>query len=89
MQTTLTPEDKPRHGFQHKIDNTCFPATRRATTVPMSRNWTYEAVQEMKVKARKEALDEESIQIAHARACGKNLSCSGFRKRRFKEAITG
>ena len=37
----------------------------------MSRNWTYEAVQEMRVKARWEALDEESIQIAHARACGK------------------
>lgn len=71
MQTTLTPEDKPRHGFQHKIDSTCFPVTRRTTTVPISRNWTYEAVQEMKVKARREALDEESIQIAHARACGK------------------
>lgn len=37
----------------------------------MSRNWTYEAVQEMRVKARWEAQDEESIQIAHARACGK------------------
>ena len=31
----------------------------------------YEAVQEMRVKARWEALDEESIQMAHARACGK------------------
>ncbi len=39
----------------------------------VSRNWklAYEAVQEMRVKARWEALDEESIQIAHARACGK------------------
>ena len=39
----------------------------------VSRNWklAYEAVQEMRVKARWEALDEESIQIAHARVCGK------------------
>lgn len=31
----------------------------------------YEAVQEMRVKARWEALDEESIQTAYAKACGK------------------
>lgn len=31
----------------------------------------YEAVQDMRVKARWEALDEESVQIAHAKACGK------------------
>ena len=31
----------------------------------------YEAVLEMRVKARWEALDEESVQIAHAKACGK------------------
>lgn len=49
----------------------CFPAARRVTDRFHVQKLAYEAVQEMRVKARWEALDEESIQIAHARACGK------------------
>ena len=49
----------------------CFPAARRVTDRFHVQKLAYEAVQEMKVKARWEALDEESVQIAHAKACGK------------------
>ena len=49
----------------------CFPAARRVTDRFHVQKLAYEAVQEMRVKARWEALDEESIQIAHAKACGK------------------
>ncbi len=38
----------------------------------------YEAVQEMRVKARWEALDEESTQIAYAKACGKMYHVPAF-----------
>ena len=45
----------------------------REITMDMAPNMelAYEAVQDMRVKARWEALDEESVQIAHAKACGK------------------
>ena len=46
----------------------CFPAARRVTDRFHVQKLAYEAVQEMRVKARWEALDEESIQMAHARA---------------------
>lgn len=49
----------------------CFPAARRVTDRFHVQKLAYEAVQEMRVKARWEAMDEESIQMAHARACGK------------------
>ena len=49
----------------------CFPAARRVTDRFHVQKLAYEEVQEMRVKARWEALDEESIQIAHAKACGK------------------
>ena len=51
----------------------CFPAARRVTDRFHVQKLAYEAVQEMRVKARWEALDEESIEMAHARACGKNI----------------
>ena len=38
----------------------------------------YEAVQDMRVKARWEALDEESVQIAYAKACGKTYHAPVF-----------
>ena len=50
---------------------TCFPAARRVTDRFHVQKLAYEAVQEMRVKARWAALDEESIQMAYARACGK------------------
>ena len=49
----------------------CFPAARRVTDRFHVQKLAYEAVQEMRVKARWEALDEESIQMAHAKVCGK------------------
>lgn len=54
-----------------QIARVCFPAARRVTDRFHVQKLAFEAVQEMRVKARWEALDEESIQIAHAKACGK------------------
>ena len=54
-----------------QIARVCFPVARRVTDRFHVQKLAYEAVQEMRVKARWEAQDEESIQIAHARACGK------------------
>ena len=54
-----------------QIARDCFPVARRGTDRFHVQKLADEAVQEMRVKARWEALDEESIQIAHARACGK------------------
>ena len=54
-----------------QIARTCFPAAKRVTDRFHVQKLAYEAVQEMRVQARWEALDEESIQIAYAKACGK------------------
>ena len=54
-----------------QIARLCFPAARRVTDRFHVQKLAYEAVQDMRVKARWEALDEESVQIAHAKACGK------------------
>ena len=54
-----------------QIARICFPAARRVTDRFHVQKLAYEAVQDMRVKARWEALDEESVQIAHAKACGK------------------
>ena len=54
-----------------QIARTCFPAAKRVTDRFHVQKLAYEAVQEMRVKARWEALDEESTQIAYAKACGK------------------
>lgn len=56
----------------------CFPAARRVTDRFHVRKLAFEALQEMRVKARWEASDEESIQIAHARACGKIYHAPAF-----------
>lgn len=54
-----------------QIARTCFPVAKRVTDRFHVQKLAYEAVQEMRVKVRWEALDEESIQIAYAKACGK------------------
>ena len=54
-----------------QIARICFPAAKRVTDRFHVQKVAYEAVQEMRVKARWEALDEESTQIAYAKACGK------------------
>ena len=54
-----------------QIARICFPAAKRVTDRFHVQKLAYEAVQEMRVKARWEALDEESTQLAYAKACGK------------------
>ena len=54
-----------------QIARICFPAAKRVTDRFHVQKVAYKAVQEMRVKARWEALDEESTQIAYAKACGK------------------
>ena len=54
-----------------QIARICFPAAKRVTDRFHIQKLAYEAVQEMRVKARWEALDEEPTQIAYAKACGK------------------
>ena len=50
-----------------QIARICFPAAKRVTDRFHVQKLAYEAVQEMRVKARWEALDEESTQIAYQR----------------------
>lgn len=54
-----------------QIARSCFPVAKRVTDRFHVQKLAYEAVQQMRVKARWEALDEESTQIAYAKACGK------------------
>ena len=54
-----------------QIARTCFPAAKRVTDRFHVQKLAYEAVQEMRVKARWEVLDEESTRIAYTKACGK------------------
>ena len=54
-----------------QIARSCFPAAKRVTDRFHVQKLAYEAVQEMRVNARWEALDEESTQIAYAKACGR------------------
>lgn len=49
----------------------CSPAARRVTDCLHVQKLAYEAVQEMRVKAHWEALDEESIQMAYAQGIRK------------------
>lgn len=61
-----------------QIARACFPAAKRVTDRFHVQKLAYEAVQEMRVKARWEALDEESTQIAYAKACGKTYHAPVF-----------
>ena len=61
-----------------QIARSCFPAAKRVTDRFHVQKLAYEAVQEMRVKARWEALDEESTQIAYAKACGRIYHASVF-----------
>ena len=56
----------------------CFPAARRVTDPFHVQKLAYEAVQEMRVKARLETLDEESMQMTHARAYRKTYHAPVF-----------
>ena len=70
-----------------QIARICFPVARRVTDRFHVQKLAYEAVQEMRVKARWEAQDEESIQIAHARACGPVFENGDSRKQLLARSI--
>lgn len=61
-----------------QIARICFPAARRVIDHFHVQKLAYEALQDMRVKARWKALDEESIRIAHAKACEKTYHASVF-----------
>ena len=61
-----------------QIARICFPAARRVMDRFHVQKLAYEAVQEMRVKARWEALNEKSIQMAYARACGRSYHAPVF-----------
>lgn len=61
-----------------QIARICFPAARRVIDRFHVQKLAGEALQDMRVKARWEALDEESVQIAYARACGKTYHAPVF-----------
>ena len=54
-----------------QIARICFPAAKRVTDRFHVQKVAYKAVQEMRVKARWEAWDEECTRIAYAKSCGK------------------
>ncbi len=66
--------------IERRIARVCFPAARRVTDRFHVQKLAFEALQEMRVKARWEALDKESIQIAYAKACGKICQSPTFRQ---------
>lgn len=70
-----------------QISHICFPAARCVTDRFHVQKLAYEAIQEMRVKARWEALDEESIQIAHAKACGKTYHAPVFKNRDIRKQV--
>ena len=72
-----------------QIARTCFPAAKRVTDRFHVQKLAYEAVQEMRVKARWEALDEESIQIAYAKTCGKMYHAPVFANGDTKKTVAG
>lgn len=56
----------------------CFPAARRVTDPFHVQKLAYKAIQEMRIKIRWETLDEESMQMAHARAYRKTYHAPVF-----------
>ena len=56
----------------------CFPAARRVIDRFHVLKLAYKAIQEMRIKIRWETLDEESMQMAHARAYRKTYHAPAF-----------
>ena len=54
----------------HQIAKTCFPAAKQVIERFHVEKLASEAVQEMRVKERWKAIDEELIQISYAKAKG-------------------
>ena len=54
----------------NQIARICFPGARQVVDRFHVQQLAFEAVQEMRIKARWEAMDKENIEISHAKACG-------------------
>ena len=53
-----------------QIAKVCFPAARQVVDRFHVQQLAFEAVQEMRIKARWEAMDKENLEIAYSKACG-------------------
>lgn len=60
------------------IAKTCFPAAKRVVDRFHVQKLAYDAVQEMRVKARWEALDEEALAIHHCKSKGEKYIAQTF-----------
>lgn len=61
-----------------RIAQVCFPAAKQVIDRFHVQKLAFEAVQEMRIKLRWEALDKEAIEITYAKACGKNYESERF-----------
>lgn len=61
-----------------KIAKVCFPAAKQVIDRFHVQKLAYDAVQEMRIKERWKAIDQETIEIAHAKACGKSYQPTLF-----------
>ncbi|TWV04089.1 transposase, partial [Bacteroidaceae bacterium HV4-6-C5C] len=62
----------------NRIARVCFPAAKQVVDRFHVQQLAFEAVQEMRIKARWEAIDKENIEISHAKACGAQYEPSVF-----------
>lgn len=67
----------------------CFPAARRVIDRFHVLKLAYKAIQEMRIKIRWETLDEESMQMTHARAYRKTYHAPVFENSDSRKAATG
>ena len=62
----------------NRIARICFPAAKQVVDRFHVQQLAFEAVQEIRIKARWEAIDKENIEISHAKACGAQYEPSVF-----------
>lgn len=61
-----------------KIAKVCFPAAKQVIDRFHVQKLAYDAVQEMRIEERWKAIDRETIEITHAKACGKSYQAPVF-----------
>nr|WP_203558199.1 transposase [Bacteroides sp. 214] len=61
-----------------KIAKVCFPAAKQVIDRFHVQKLAYDAVQEMRIKERWKAIDQETIEMTHAKACGKSYQATLF-----------
>ncbi|MFV0545972.1 MAG: transposase, partial [Bacteroides sp.] len=62
----------------HQIAHICFPGAKQVVDRFHVQKLAFEAVQEMRIKARWEAMDKENIEISYAKACGTQYKALAF-----------